>query len=132
MAHERGILCQLANLGKGGDQGHAGATMFVSRPWIAGLAIGMAVLATNGQSQGSETVMTCTNPTSGASWQIKIDYDRRTVDSNPARISDAEISWHDRTDGGNYTLDRKSGKLTVIIASSTAGHFLYDRCQLEN
>jgi hypothetical protein len=108
-----------------------GATVFVNRR-IAGLAIGIAVLATNGQVQASETVITCINPTSGASWQIKIDYERRIVDSNAARISDAEISWHDQTDGGNYTLDRKSGKLTVIIASSTAGHFLYDRCKLEN
>jgi hypothetical protein len=106
--------------------------MFVSRPWIAGLAIGMAVLATHGQAQGSETVITCTNPASGASWQIKIDYDRRTVDSNPARINDAEISWHDRTDGGNYTLDRKSGNLTGVVASSTGGYFLYDRCRLDN
>jgi hypothetical protein len=106
--------------------------VFVNRTWIAALTTGIAVLATNGPGQGSETAITCTNPTSGASWQIKIDYDRSTVDSNPARISDAEISWHDQTDGGNYTLDRNSGKLTVIIASSTAGHFLYDRCRLEN
>ncbi|MGC1178869.1 MAG: hypothetical protein WA884_07565, partial [Methyloceanibacter sp.] len=73
--------------------------MFVSRPWIAALATGIAVFAINGQAQASETAMTCTNPTSGVSWQIKIDYDRRTVDSNPARISDAEISWHDGADG---------------------------------
>jgi hypothetical protein len=104
---------------------------FVGRPRIVALA-GMAVLAFGGGAHGSETPITCTNTTSGATWQIKVDYDQRTVDSNPAEISDAEISWHDRTDGGNYTLDRKSGKLTVIIASSTAGHFLYDRCRLEN
>ena len=30
-------------------------TVFVNRPWIAALATGMAVLATNGQAQGSET-----------------------------------------------------------------------------
>ena len=59
---------------------------------------------------------------SGASWQIKVDYDRSTVDSNPARVSDAEISWHDADDSGNYTLDRKSGKLTVIVPSSTGGY----------
>ena len=53
-----------------------------------------------------ERAITCTNPASGASWQISIDYDKSTVDSNPARISDAEISWHDAKDGGNYTLDR--------------------------
>ena len=79
-----------------------------------------------------ESAITCTNPASGASWQIRIDYDRAAVDSNPARISDATISWHDQTDGGNYTLDRKTGKLTVIVASSTGGYFLHDHCRLEN
>ena len=53
------------------------------------------------------------------------------MDSNPARISDAKISWHDAKDGGNYTLDRNSGKLTVIVASSTGGYFLYDHCRLK-
>jgi hypothetical protein len=79
-----------------------------------------------------ETAITCTNPISGTSWQIRVDYDRRTVDSYPARIGDAKISWHDAKDGGNYTLDRKSGNLTVVVASSTGGYFLYDRCKLEN
>jgi len=79
-----------------------------------------------------DTAITCTNLSSGANWQIKIDYERSTVDSNPARISDANISWHDATDGGNYTLDRKSGNLTVVVASSTGGYFLYDRCKLDN
>jgi hypothetical protein len=104
---------------------------FLGRPRIIALA-SVAILAFGGGAHGNETKITCTNTTSGATWQIKIDYGQRTVDSNPAEISDAEISWRDRTDGGNYTLDRKSGKLTVIIASSTAGHFLYDRCRLEN
>ena len=84
------------------------------------------------EAQHGETAITCTNPASGASWQIRIDYDQSTVDSNPARISDAQISWHDAKDGGNYTLDRKSGNLTVIVASSTGGYFLYDRCRLED
>jgi hypothetical protein len=94
------------------------------------LAVGIAVLA-NGVQAG-QTAITCTNPASGARWQIRIDYDRSTVDSNPAAISEAKISWHDAADGGNYTLDRKSGNLTVIVASSTGGYFLYDRCELEN
>jgi len=97
---------------------------------IAALAVSTAVCAV--ETQHGETTITCTNPVSGATWQIRIDYDRGTVDSNPARISDATISWHDATDGGNYTLDRKSGNLTVIVASSTGGFFLYDRCKLEN
>jgi len=105
--------------------------MCISRSGIA-LGIGMAVIAITGEAQAGETEITCTNQVSGATWQIKIDYDRQTVDSNPASISDAEIAWHDKTDAGNYTLDLKSGKLTVIFASSTAGHFLYHRCRLEN
>jgi hypothetical protein len=80
-------------------------------------------------SASGEALMTCTNPASGATWQLKIDYDRATADSNPARISDAQISWKDASDGGNYTLDRKSGELTVIVASSTGGYFLHHRCK---
>jgi hypothetical protein len=75
--------------------------------------------------------VTCTNPVSGTRWQIAIDYEGRTVDANPARISEREISWHDAKDGGNYTLDRKSGALTVIGASSTGGYFLHDQCEPE-
>ena len=101
---------------------------------MVGLTVGLAVPAINCDAQESElaTPITCTNPVSGASWQIRIDYDRNTVDSNPARISDATISWRDANDGGNYTLDRKSGNLTVIVASSTGGAFFYDHCRLEN
>jgi hypothetical protein len=99
---------------------------------FAALAVGLAIPAMSGEAQRGETAITCTNPVSGASWQIRIDYDRSTVDSNPARISDTEISWRDATNGWNYRLDRKSGNLTVILASATGGNFLYDRCRLEN
>jgi hypothetical protein len=105
-----------------------------ARPWFQLLAAALtAATAVNavGADRG-ETAITCTNPVSGTSWQIRVDYDRGTVDSYPARIGDAKISWHDATDGGNYTLDRKSGNLTVVVASSTGGYFLYDRCKLEN
>jgi hypothetical protein len=101
-----------------------------NRPPAAGIAallvLGMTVPAISG-----ETAVTCTNPISGASFQIKVDYDRSTVDTNPAKINDREISWRDEN-RWNYTLDRKSGKLTIILASSTGGSFLYDRCELEN
>jgi hypothetical protein len=76
-----------------------------------------------------EVVFDCTNLVSGAGWQIRINFARSTVDSNPARISSTEISWHDATDGGNYSLDRKSGNLTAIFASSTGGYSLRDRCK---
>ena len=96
-------------------------------------AVAMMAAAVGGAAaQHGEAATTCTNIASGTNWQIRIDYDRATVDSNPARISDAQISWRDAGDGGNYTLDRKSGKLTVILASSTGGSFFYHRCKLEN
>jgi hypothetical protein len=103
--------------------------MNLTRLLAAVLSLGFAQSAAADEAQHGEAAMTCTNPVSGASWQIRVDYDKGTVDSNPARISDATISWRDATDGGNYTLDRKSGNLTVIIASSTGGSFLYDRCK---
>src|SRR5262249_48624149 len=81
-----------------------------------------------GEAHAGGGAITRTKPFRAPSWQIAIDYDRRTVDSNPARISDAEISWRDAKDGWNYTLNRKSGKLTVILASATGGNFLYDHC----
>ena len=82
--------------------------------------------------QHGEIPITCTNPVSGATWQIKIDYDHATVDSNPARISDSEISWREASSGWYYRLDRKTGNLTVTLASATGGNFLYDRCRLDN
>lgn len=104
------------------------------RPLVAGIGALAAIYAPacGVEAQRGEVAITCTNPVSGASWQIRIDYDRSIVDSNPARISDATISWRNAKDGGNYTLDRKSGNLTVIVASSTGGAFFYDHCRLEN
>jgi hypothetical protein len=80
-------------------------------------------------AQSAESVFNCTNLASGAGWQIKINFQTSTVDSNPARISSSTISWHDPTDGGNYSLDRSTGNLTVVIASSTGGYFIHDRCR---
>jgi hypothetical protein len=98
----------------------------------AALAVPAALVlaAFASSAEAGEIAVTCTNPYSGATWQIAIDYDQKTVDSNPARISDAEISWRDAKDGWNYTLDRKSGELTVVLASATGGNFLHDRCKL--
>jgi len=96
------------------------------------MAVALAGSALESDARADESVITCTNPASGTQWQIRIDYARSTVDSNPARIADGNISWHDASDGGNYTLDRKSGNLTVVVASSTGGYFLYDRCKLDN
>jgi hypothetical protein len=96
---------------------------------IAGLAAGLAVL--NCEAQEGAIAITCTNPVSGASWQIMIDYRKATVDSYPAAITRGEISWFDPKDGGNYRLDRTSGDLTASVASSTGGYFRHSRCSLE-
>lgn len=99
----------------------------------AAFAILLVLAARAGASaQPDERAITCTNPYSGASWQIHIDYEHGTVDANPARVSDDEIAWHDARDGGNYTLDRSSGKLAVVLPSSTGGFFLHDQCDLKN
>ena len=82
------------------------------------------------RARADPTEITCTNPHSGATWRIAVDYDRATVDSNPARITDTEIWWRDARDGWRYTLDRASGKLTVVLASATGGNFLFDQCRL--
>src|SRR5208283_5117149 len=97
---------------------------------IAGLAAGLFVPTISSEARGNESSITCTNPVSGASWQIAIDFDKATVDSNRAKITGAKISWFDPTDSGNYTLDRESGDLTATIASSTGGYFRHGRCSL--
>ena len=108
--------------------------MFLNR-WggaaVAVLAAGIALAGSTEPRHGAAAI-TCTNPASGTNWQIKLDYDKGTVDANPARFSDARISWHDINDGGNYTLDRKSGALTFVAASSTGGFFLFHRCAVAN
>jgi hypothetical protein len=98
---------------------------------IAGLAASLVVPIINADGQESETAITCTNPVSGTSWQIAIDFAKATVDSNRAKITGTKISWFDPIDGGNYTLDRKSGDLTASVASSTGGYFRRGRCSLE-
>lgn len=78
---------------------------------------------------GTATI-TCTNPASGATWQIVVDPEKATVDANPARFSPATISWRDAKDGGNYTLDRQSGDLVASVASSTGGYFRRGHCNM--
>jgi hypothetical protein len=114
-----------------------GAAVIRTRPLAVGLLACLGAWALCGnladnRAWAVESAVTCTNPASGARWQIRIDYERSTVDAYPASITDAQISWRDASDGGNYTLDRRSGKLTVAVASSTGGYFLYDQCKLNN
>jgi hypothetical protein len=93
--------------------------------------LSVAILLVGAPALAQEKAVTCVNPASGASWQIHIDYGRRTVDSNSAVISGTEISWRDARDGSNYKLDRKSGELTMVAASSTGGYFLHHHCKLD-
>ena len=104
----------------------------IGKLWLllgTGLLVLLPVSAGALEGAHGEASITCTNQSSGATWQVKVDYDHATADSYPARISDTQISWKDASDGGNYTLDRKSGELTVVFASSTGGYFLHHRCK---
>jgi hypothetical protein len=107
-----------------------GAIMFRNRVLAIALA-GLVVLTATGSAHAAEIAVTCTNPISGTSWQIAIDFDKATVDYNRAEISEAKIAWFDPADGSNNTLDRKSGDLTATIASSTGGYFRHASCGLE-
>jgi len=104
--------------------------MFKSRQVAAIAALGLCIAAAPVEGASRTLAVTCTNPSSGTTWQIAVDFDHATVDANPASVSNDEISWRDAKDGWNYTLDRHSGELTVVVASSTGGYFLHDRCQL--
>jgi hypothetical protein len=117
-----------------GDQAMGKRRSFSAQARTAAIAaLAAAAIAASGRAaEAAGLAVTCTNPFSGASWQIAIDYDLKTVDSNPASIDETEISWRDAKDGWRYTLDRKSGALTVILASATGGNFLHDQCQLPN
>ena len=105
----------------------------LARPLAAAtglLALSLASAFAAEGGHGEKTII-CTNLTSGANWQIMIDYDHDTVDSHPASIRADQIKWS-TTDGAHYALDRKSGNLTVTVASTTGGYFLYDHCKLDD
>jgi hypothetical protein len=95
---------------------------------LAAIAVGAAAPVMAHAAPHAAVTLVCTNPAGHVSWQVHVDFRTGTVDSNPARIGPAKISWRDRTDGGTYTLDRKSGDLTVVLASSTGGYFIHDLC----
>jgi hypothetical protein len=74
------------------------------------------------------TTLVCTNPNSGATWDVKIDFDHHTVDSFPADINDRYVTWEDTRYNEVYEFDRTSGDLTMRGPSSMGGYFIYDRC----
>jgi len=100
-------------------------------PYIL-LITAIATLLAASRSQivsAAVAVLRCTNPYSGAMWDLTIDYDRRLADAFPAEITQTRISWRDTSHGGNYRLDRRSGTLTVTYPSSTGGFSLRDKCE---
>jgi hypothetical protein len=93
-------------------------------------SIGVASAQPGRQSHDVQfSKLQCTNPASGATWNINVDYDRNTVDSFPANITSSQISWHDASHGGYYYLDRASGALTFKNATTTGGYSLHDTCR---
>jgi hypothetical protein len=98
---------------------------------VAAFALAAVGRAPAAEAQHGQTTIVCENSASGTSWQINVDFDRRTVDGYPATIDNTTIAWRDPGDQGNYTLDRKSGNLRVAVPSSTGGYFLHDRCKLD-
>jgi hypothetical protein len=102
-----------------------------SPKYLAALLLPLAVTAGAAAAPATPeaVVFRCTNPASGASWDINVNFARKLVDMYPADINDRWISWHDITQGGYYDLERRTGELTVRFASSTGGYFLHDRCR---
>jgi hypothetical protein len=72
----------------------------------------------------------CVNLASGTSWSVQVDDQLQTVDGTPAQMTSRRISWRDAVSGGAFDLDRGSGVLTFINASSTGGYILRYQCRL--
>jgi hypothetical protein len=108
-------------------------------PLVTTVTVGMSIAAvialafatgTGADPAGIDpTTLRCTNPFSGATWDVAIDPARRTAGSFPADITGKSIEWHDSVRGGRYEFDRTSGDLTVAYASSTGGFFVKDQCR---
>jgi hypothetical protein len=98
------------------------------------LALAVATLAASLGAAGaqpgrqSKVDFQCTNPKSGTTWDVNVDYDRSTANSFPAEITNSQIAWHDTSHGGYYYLDRVSGALTFKNATTTGGYTLHHTC----
>jgi hypothetical protein len=101
---------------------------------LAGVMVGLgaffALPLPGSAAEAQATAVTCSNPVSGAHWQITIDYQKSTVDSYPADITGGQISWFDPKDGGYYSIDRESGELVTALGSSTGGWLRHNHCSL--
>jgi len=70
----------------------------------------------------------CVNADNGFAWTMRLDARAGAVDGWPARFEARRISWRDGADGGAYVLDRETGALTIVRASSTGGYTSFDHC----
>lgn len=112
--------------------GHRGGIVMAHEPCIwprAFLALSFAVLPSLAHAE--VTTLVCTNTNSGATWDIKVDFDHRTADSFPADIGDQWITWEDPQQSHIYEYERASGNLTMRGPSSLGGYFLYYRCSAQ-
>jgi len=97
---------------------------------LAAFLARLLLLCSDAHADASEAVLRCTNPVSGATWDMPIDFENNTANSFPATFTDNSIDWHDVSHGGHYSFDRVSGGLTVIYASSMGGFSLKLTCRL--
>ncbi len=97
--------------------------MSLARTLSSVAATAISTVACGGDSAHAAAIaFRCTNPKSGTTWEVKVDYDRGTADSFPAKITGSQIAWHGTLHGGYYFQDRASGALTLQNASSTGGY----------
>jgi hypothetical protein len=104
------------------------------RGWVTNGGLGLAFSAmttvAGWAAEAGVQHLRCTNPASGANWQVTVDLDHHTVDSQPAKISESWISWPDAKQG-SFDLERATGKLQFRNASSTGGYYLIYSCRTE-
>ncbi len=71
-------------------------------------------------------------PLAGLAAALVIGIAAPAVSAEALHVSDAKIAWRDANDGWRYTLDLKSGDLTVVLASSVGGNMYFHRCLLDH
>ncbi len=98
--------------------------------FVAAAVISTAACGGN-SADAAAIIFRCTNPKSGTTWDVIVDYDRSTADSFQAEITATQIAWHDTVHGGYYYLDRASGALTFLNASSTGGYVTHHTCHAD-
>jgi hypothetical protein len=109
-----------------------GTTMSLARTLSFAAVAAISSAACGGDSAHAAAItFLCTNPKSGTEWEVHVDYDRSTVDSFSAEITESQIAWHDTLHGGYYYLDRASGALTFLNASSTGGYATHHTCRID-